>query len=203
MTDKLPQILDTCAIPDFNLVHVDVKLATVFGLNEAIVLDRISKICAVSDVIHDGHQWAPIVASNPNYYHLDFLSPSGLRRTLTSLRIKKVVVSAKLDEDPMVQVNSYRIIQTTLDHIMDSWDGSSKDYKGDARHISHELKYKILNRDGGVCQNCGDIEDLSIDHKLPVSRGGVSHEHNLQILCMSCNSSKGTKTMAEWLRGNK
>lgn len=199
MTDKLPQILDTCAIPDFNLVHVDVKLAAVFGLNEAIVLDRISKICAVSDVTHDGHQWAPIVASNPNYYHLDFLSPSGLRRTLTSLRIKKVIVSAKLDKDPMVQVNSYRIIQETISDIMDSWDGSSKDHRGNARHISHELKNKIFSRDKGICQNCGDTNSLSIDHKLPVSRGGVSSECNLQILCLSCNTKKGTKTMSEWI----
>ena len=203
MSNKLPQILDTCAIPDFNLVHVDVKLATVFGLNEAIVLDRISKICAASDVIHDGYQWAPIVASNPSYYCLDFLTPSGLRRALTSLKIKKVIVSAKLDENPMVQVSSYRIIHATLADIVDNWDGSSKDYKGDARHISHELKHKVLSRDGGACKKCGNTESLSIDHKLPVSRGGVSHEHNLQILCMSCNIKKGTKTMAEWLGGAK
>ncbi len=39
----------------------------------------------------------------------------------------------------------------------------------------------------------------TVDHVVPVSRGGVNHEHNLQILCMSCNGQKGTKTMGEWL----
>lgn len=201
MSNIKPQILNTYAIPDFELVHVDVKLASIFGLNEAIVLDRISKICEVSDVFHDGRQWAAISASQPSYYYLDFMTPNSLRRALTSLKIKKIIFSAQLNKDPMVRTNSYRINNYKLSELLSSWDGCNSEYKGNARHVSSSLKQKILDRDNRKCKSCGDENDLSIDHILPVSRGGVSKEHNLQILCLSCNGRKGTKTMDEWLGG--
>lgn len=203
MSDKLPQLLDTCAIPSFEIIDLDAKLATIFGLNEAIVLDRIRKMCDVSDVHYNGYKWASIVTTKPRYYHLDFMTPTSLKRALTSLRIKKIIVSVQLDENPMVKINSYRINQETLTRIVENWDGISQEYNGNARYISENLKQKILNRDNRMCKQCGDTENLSIDHKLPISRGGSNKEHNLQILCLSCNYQKGTKTMDEWLGGVK
>jgi 5-methylcytosine-specific restriction endonuclease McrA len=53
-----------------------------------------------------------------------------------------------------------------------------------------------MRRDGESCQNCGATDDLTIDHKItPYSLGGSSTDpSNLQILCRSCNSSKGAGT---------
>ena len=34
---------------------------------------------------------------------------------------------------------------------------------------------------------------LEIDHILPVSKGGLTTEDNLQTLCWRCNRSKGAK----------
>ena len=48
---------------------------------------------------------------------------------------------------------------------------------------------------GEPCQWCGTHEDLSIDHIIPVSKGGGHTLDNLQPLCRSCNSSKGRKTV--------
>lgn len=58
---------------------------------------------------------------------------------------------------------------------------------------------ELLLRDAS-CAACNSKERLVIDHKIPVSRGGHSNVSNLQPLCWSCNSSKGTKTMEEFLR---
>jgi 5-methylcytosine-specific restriction endonuclease McrA len=38
----------------------------------------------------------------------------------------------------------------------------------------------------------------TIDHKIPLSRGGSNWPRNIQHLCQPCNDSKGTKTMREW-----
>ena len=48
---------------------------------------------------------------------------------------------------------------------------------------------------GGRCVKCGQIAELTIDHIVPVSVGGRNDISNLQPLCMSCNSRKGTKTI--------
>lgn len=51
----------------------------------------------------------------------------------------------------------------------------------------------VIKRDGAVCRKCGSINDLTIDHIMPLSNGGTNDIKNLQVLCRSCNSKKGTK----------
>ena len=38
---------------------------------------------------------------------------------------------------------------------------------------------------------CGSKEQLEYDHIIPVSRGGGNTERNIQLLCETCNRSKG------------
>lgn len=63
------------------------------------------------------------------------------------------------------------------------------------------VRRTIMGQDGACCQNCGSSDRLSIDHILPLSRGGSDDPENLQVLCKSCNSSKGARTMEEWRGG--
>ena len=42
------------------------------------------------------------------------------------------------------------------------------------------------------CACCGVLEQ-TVDHVIPVTKGGSSFIENIQPLCKSCNSSKGTK----------
>jgi 5-methylcytosine-specific restriction endonuclease McrA len=46
---------------------------------------------------------------------------------------------------------------------------------------------------GRKCQACGAKYNLTVDHILPVSRGGRTTINNLQILCKFCNQSKDTE----------
>ena len=59
------------------------------------------------------------------------------------------------------------------------------------RNVFQKLLYKYKFS----CVCCGEknLKLLSIDHIKPVSRGGTDEEVNLQILCRSCNSSKGNR----------
>jgi len=52
----------------------------------------------------------------------------------------------------------------------------------------------ILERDGYGCHICSSTDHLQIDHKHPVSKGGNNDIGNLQLLCRSCNASKGNST---------
>jgi 5-methylcytosine-specific restriction endonuclease McrA len=50
-----------------------------------------------------------------------------------------------------------------------------------------------------VCPYCLTTDNLSIDHILPLSRGGTHTEDNVELVCLSCNIRKGTKTKEEFI----
>ncbi len=60
---------------------------------------------------------------------------------------------------------------------------------------------EILERDGQDCYLCGDAMhplDVTMDHVLPMSRGGGHTRQNVRLAHKSCNSRKGNKTADEY-----
>lgn len=63
------------------------------------------------------------------------------------------------------------------------------------------LREKIKIRDSHTCQICSlsIFQEknllLEIDHIIPLSKGGVTSEDNLQTLCWKCNRTKGAKIL--------
>lgn len=49
------------------------------------------------------------------------------------------------------------------------------------------------------CPYCPSIDNLSIDHILPLSKGGTHTEDNVELVCLPCNIRKGTKTKEEFI----
>lgn len=74
-----------------------------------------------------------------------------------------------------------------------------KSVEGQRALMTSSLRQKIKERDKFTCQQCGNnIEKepnllLEIDHIVPLSKGGITSEDNLQTLCWKCNRSKGSK----------
>jgi len=57
--------------------------------------------------------------------------------------------------------------------------------------IPDQVKVFVWNRDGGHCVKCGTNQSLEFDHVIPVALGGANTARNLQLLCETCNRSKG------------
>lgn len=53
----------------------------------------------------------------------------------------------------------------------------------------------IVEAYGGVCLACGRGGDITMDHVVPISKGGGHTAANVQPLCGPCNSSKGTRVI--------
>ena len=54
-------------------------------------------------------------------------------------------------------------------------------------------RFNVFLRDKFSCQYCGDRKDLTFDHLLPKSRGGLTDWNNVVTACSSCNVRKGGK----------
>lgn len=74
-----------------------------------------------------------------------------------------------------------------------------KSIEGQRALMTSALRMKILKRDNYTCQKCKNtIRNepnllLEVDHIKPLSKGGMTTEDNLQVLCWRCNRSKGSK----------
>jgi 5-methylcytosine-specific restriction protein A len=52
----------------------------------------------------------------------------------------------------------------------------------------------------GICYHCEqhfDREKLTMDHLIPIARGGCTTKKNVVVACKECNSHKKNLTMAE------
>jgi len=58
-------------------------------------------------------------------------------------------------------------------------------------------KKNIMVRDGFVCQYCGALKELTIDHVIPVSKSGKSTFENCVTACKYCNNKKNNKLPSE------
>lgn len=63
--------------------------------------------------------------------------------------------------------------------------------------VDEAAVYELYN---SHCVYCGSTENLTLDHVVPISKGGAHHQENLVISCGSCNSSKRDKPLEEWLQ---
>ncbi len=65
--------------------------------------------------------------------------------------------------------------------------------------MTTKLRTFIKERDNYTCCQCGNSTHnepnllLEVDHIIPIAKGGLTLEENLQTLCWKCNRSKGDK----------
>lgn len=95
--------------------------------------------------------------------------------------LEQVLLSHEFNDQNRAQIN--RKNRDTSDH----------EYK---RHKNY-----IFQRDGYQCVYCGSTSRLSLDHILPLSRGGSNDPDNLATACLTCNLSKSDRTPEEWKGG--
>lgn len=56
--------------------------------------------------------------------------------------------------------------------------------------IPPEVRKYVLERDNHRCNSCGATNDLTVDHIIPLAKGGTNDLSNFHTLCRRCNSQK-------------
>jgi 5-methylcytosine-specific restriction endonuclease McrA len=65
--------------------------------------------------------------------------------------------------------------------------------------VTAEQWARELEIAGHACVYCGSRGPLTREHLTPICRGGRDEPSNIAPACGSCNSSKGSKTVEEWI----
>ncbi len=68
---------------------------------------------------------------------------------------------------------------------------------GKRRKMSTKKALAVFDKNGYRCISCGSRKELTVDHIVPITRGGTDDMGNLQTLCRSCNAAKGNKIQEE------
>ena len=87
--------------------------------------------------------------------------------------------------------------------MSDYWIPASDEHQNKERAKARELKLgswwkQQLGR--GLCYHCEQRfkpTELTMDHLIPIARGGKSSKTNCVTSCKACNTKKGAKTRAE------
>jgi 5-methylcytosine-specific restriction endonuclease McrA len=81
----------------------------------------------------------------------------------------------------------------------DGWKYSlasrSKKHNVECTVTVEELRELMYSQYGTSCRYCGrklDINNIVLDHIIPISKGGTSNPDNLQIICKASNAMKGS-----------
>ena len=78
----------------------------------------------------------------------------------------------------------------------------TREMRNISRHIPRPIQFRVLKRENQVCRSCGmpvADNDVHFDHIIPWSKGGPTEEHNIQLLCGTCNRKKSDKFEKEFL----
>jgi 5-methylcytosine-specific restriction endonuclease McrA len=71
-----------------------------------------------------------------------------------------------------------------------------KDYVKPQKKVAF-TRFNLFLRDEFCCQYCGARGDLTFDHVIPRSRGGITSWENVVAACSSCNLRKGSKSLRQ------
>lgn len=62
------------------------------------------------------------------------------------------------------------------------------------RHTNNKnIRKQVFDAHGEICSKCGSVENIQIDHIVPVAKMGPNTIENYIPLCRSCNASKGSR----------
>ncbi len=69
-----------------------------------------------------------------------------------------------------------------------------KDYVKPQKRVAF-TRFNLFLRDEFACQYCGARDNLTFDHVVPRSKGGITSWENVVAACSRCNLRKGAKSL--------
>ena len=134
------------------------------------------------------NNFKPALVLNADYRPLSYfpLSLWSWQDTIKATVLKRVAILAEYDElvrSPSIEIRIPSVVVL-------------KEYVKPQKNIVF-TRFNLFLRDGFSCQYCGQGGELTFDHVIPRSRGGITSWENVVSACSRCNLKKGAKTLAQ------
>ena len=124
-------------------------------------------------------------------WFVEFINHDNYNKALINISILencKKITSKESDIFKEVALMGYNRYLEFQDYLKNNSRKVAQDFIG-----KRKIRNFILKRDNYKCLCCGVNHNLTIDHIIPIHKGGKNELSNLQTLCKSCNSKKGIK----------
>jgi 5-methylcytosine-specific restriction protein A len=82
-----------------------------------------------------------------------------------------------------------------------SLEDHTKAEKRKARELRHSRWWKNKIHSSALCHYCQKVmepQEVTMDHLLPISRGGKSTKNNVVPCCKPCNTAKRDQMATDW-----
>ncbi len=128
----------------------------------------------------------PALVLNADYRPLSYypLSLWPWQDAIKAVFLDRVSIIAEYDEVVRSQREAFRIPSVVV----------LKDYVKPRKQVAF-TRFNLFLRDGFECQYCGSRGDLTFDHVVPRSRGGVTSWENVVAACSPCNLRKANRSL--------
>ncbi|MFP1645873.1 HNH endonuclease [Pontitalea aquivivens] len=130
----------------------------------------------------------PALVLNADYRPLSYypLSLWPWQETIRAVCLDRVGILAEYDTSVRSQRAAIRIPSVVV----------LKEFVKPRKRVAF-TRFNLFLRDEFRCQYCGSKSDLTFDHVIPRSRGGVTSWDNVVAACAPCNLKKANKSLRE------
>ncbi|GHC32887.1 MULTISPECIES: HNH endonuclease [Gemmobacter] len=130
----------------------------------------------------------PALVLNADYRPLSYypLSLWPWQETIKAVCLDRVQILAEYDAVVHSQRAEFRIPSVVV----------LKEFVKPQKRVAF-TRFNLFLRDEFKCQYCGSKGDLTFDHVLPRSKGGITSWENVVAACSPCNLKKGNKTLKQ------
>ncbi|TQS72608.1 HNH endonuclease [Rhodobacteraceae bacterium] len=129
----------------------------------------------------------PALVLNADFRPLSYypLSLWPWQEAIKAVWLDRVTILAEYDEVVRSQRSTLRIPSVVV----------LKDYVKPQKRVAF-TRFNLFLRDSFSCQYCGSKGELTFDHVIPRSRGGITSWQNVVAACSPCNLRKANKPLS-------
>ena len=128
----------------------------------------------------------PALVLNADYRPLSYypLSLWPWQEAIKAVFLDRVTIIAEYDHEVRSQRQAFRIPSVVV----------LKDFVRPQKRVAF-TRFNLFLRDEFCCQYCGAKGELTFDHVVPRSRGGITSWENVVAACSPCNLKKANKSL--------